>query len=85
MVSAEAPEAEEVLYFGLRPVIVFRIPDRKGGAFCGVVAYARRMNLMFSDGARLADPYSALVGSGKKDAPHLPVKDKRHRATGTSD
>src|SRR5215469_12693280 len=37
LVLSEAPEAEEVLYSVYAQVIVFKIPGRKRGAFCGVV------------------------------------------------
>lgn len=66
LVLTEAPEAEEVLYSVYAQVIVFRPPGRKHGAFCGVVAYTRHVNLMFYHGARLPDPHAALKGTGKQ-------------------
>jgi hypothetical protein len=66
LVLAEAPEAEEVLYAVYAQVIVFRIPGRVRGAFCGVVAYARHVNLMFYYGAALPDPHGVLTGTGKQ-------------------
>jgi hypothetical protein len=66
MVLTEAPEAEEVLYSVYAQVIVFKLPARKQGAFCGVVAYTRHVNLMFYDGVELPDPHGLLTGTGKK-------------------
>ena len=66
LVLAEAPEAEEVLYSVYAQVIVFRIPGRKHGAFCNVVAYSRHVNLMFHDGVSLPDPHRVLRGAGKR-------------------
>jgi hypothetical protein len=81
LVLAEAPEAEEVLYSVYAQVIVFRIPGRKHGAFCNVVAYSRHVNLMFHQGVSLPDPHRVLKGTGKRirhirfDSPD----DLRHR------
>src|SRR6185312_5443656 len=50
LVLSEAPDAEEVLYSVYAQVVVFRIPGRKRGAVCGVVAYSRHVNLQFYAG-----------------------------------
>jgi hypothetical protein len=66
LVLTEAPEAEEVLYSVYAQVIVFKFPGRKRGAFCGVVAYSRHVNLEFYFGAELPDPHRLLKGTGKR-------------------
>jgi hypothetical protein len=66
VVLTEAPDAEEVLYAVYAQVIAFKIPARKGGAFCYVAAYANHVNLGFYLGADLPDPHGLLKGTGKK-------------------
>ena len=65
LVLSEASEAEEVLYSVYAQVIVFRLPGRKRGAFCSIVAYARHVNLMFYRGVELPDLHGVLKGTGK--------------------
>src|SRR5215469_2591401 len=65
LVLTEAPKAQEVLYAVYARVIVFKLPVRKYGAFCSVVAYARHVNLAFYHGAELPDPHKLLEGTGK--------------------
>jgi hypothetical protein len=66
LVLSEAPDVEEVLYSVYAQVIVFRYQGRKRGAFIGVVAYARHVNLQFYYGAALRDPQGVLKGTGKQ-------------------
>ena len=66
VVLSEAPQAEEVPYSVYAQVIVFKIPERKGGAFCYVAAYAHHVNLGFYNGTALPDPHRLLEGTGKK-------------------
>lgn len=66
LVLTEAPEAEELLYSVYAQVIVFKFSGRKRGAFCGVVAYSRHVNLEFYFGAELPDPRGILRGTGKR-------------------
>jgi len=66
LVLAVAPEAEEILYSVYAQVIVFKIPERKRGAFCNVAAYSKHVNLVFYHGAELPDPHGVLRGTGKK-------------------
>ncbi|HEY7389461.1 MAG TPA: DUF1801 domain-containing protein [Bryobacteraceae bacterium] len=81
LVLKEAPNAEEVLYSVYAQVIVFKFPGLKRGAFCGVVAYSRHVNLEFYYGAELLDPHRALKGTGKRMR-HIrfeSLDDLRHR------
>lgn len=66
LVLSEAPEAEELLYSVYAEVIVFKLPQVKGGAFCNIAAYSRHVNLVFYRGAELPDPHCVLKGTGKK-------------------
>lgn len=36
------------------------------GLLCGIIFYREHLNLMFAQGASLADPYALLRGSGKR-------------------
>ncbi len=66
LVLREAPEAEELLYSVYAEVIVFKLPQVKGGAFCYVAAYSHHVNLGFYQGGELPDPHRVLKGTGKK-------------------
>jgi hypothetical protein len=65
LVLGAEPGSEEVLYSVYAEVIVFKIPNIKGGAFCYIAAYAHHVNLGFYRGGELPDPHRAMKGTGK--------------------
>ena len=67
MVLDETPEAPEMIYDAYNAVAFgFSFTGRLKEAFIHIAVYAKHVNLGFNYGATLADPYRALVGSGKQ-------------------
>jgi hypothetical protein len=69
-----APDANETVYDASYTVSdIFSFTDRWQDSFCMVATYRRHANLVFTHGARLADPGRRLRGSGKQ-LRHLQVR-----------
>ena len=69
-----APSANETVYdAGYTVSDVFSFTDRWQDSFCMVTTYSKHVNLMFTHGAKLADPGRRLRGKGKQFR-HLQLK-----------
>jgi hypothetical protein len=71
-----APSANETVYdAGYTVSDVFSFTERWQDSFCMVTTYSKHVNLMFTHGAKLADPRRRLRGKGKQFR-HLQVKSR---------
>jgi hypothetical protein len=74
LVLKVAPAARETVYdAGYTVSDIFSFTDRWQDSFCMISCHARHVNLVFTWGARLADPERKLQGKGKQMR-HLQVR-----------